>query len=677
MNYCIRNTRQEKCLNKSFMSHSKRNTLVFTVKDRCKVCYTCVRECPAKAIRIINGQAEVISERCIGCGNCVNVCNQGAKIFLDSRSEVKNLIDNSDMVIACIAPSFPAEFSDIQDYKILVGMIKELGFRLVIEVAFGADMITDEYKNQLICGNGKTYISSDCPAIVNYIEHYHPTLVERLSPIASPMVATARIIRRKYGNAAKVVFIGPCIAKKAESEEVDEALTFKELREMFSEYKITADTAVPSEFDPPHPGAGAIFPVSRGLLQNVGKGEDIIYGDTIVASGKTAFKNVIEEYENGNLKSKNLELLCCEGCIMGPGMTSRNKHFLKQEYISRYVKRILDDLDINLWLESKIEFETVNYSQTFQVRDRRLQNPENKDVIKVLSDMGKIDVKDHLNCGACGYGTCIEHAIAIVHGLAEHEMCLPFTIEKLHSSIENLNESSEQLANTQQALKHSEKLANMGQLSAGIAHELNNPLGVITMYSNILKEETPPESPFYSDLQLIVEQAERCKKIVGGLLNFARKNQIKKEEVNILKFVSHSLESIVLPDTINVQVFSEITESQVMLDADQFMQVLTNLEKNACEAMPDGGTVHIGISEDNGNAIIRISDDGIGIPSENMDKLFTPFFTTKEPGKGTGLGLPLVYGIIKMHNGQIQVESNADKSKGKTGTTFILTIPKY
>ena len=115
--------------------------------------------------------------------------------------------------------------------------------------------------------------------------------------------------------------------------------------------------------------------------------------------------------------------------------------------------------------------------------------------------MGKFTPQDHLNCGACGYDTCVEHAIAIVKGLAETEMCLPYAIEKLHDSIKNLNISNEKLATAKAALKQSEKLAHMGQLSAGIAHELNNPLGVITMYSNILMDEAPEDDPVREDLQ--------------------------------------------------------------------------------------------------------------------------------------------------------------------------------
>lgn len=659
------------------MGHAKRNKLVFTVKERCRVCFTCVRECPVKAIKIINGQAEVISERCIGCGNCVNVCSQKAKVYLDSKTSVKNLLLEDRNVVACIAPSFPAEFSDISDYRLLVGMIRKLGFCKVVEVAFGADIVAREYQKLLSLNNENSYISSDCPAIVYYIEHYHPLLFENLAPVVSPMVAVTRIIRNKYGTDTKVVFIGPCIAKKAESDELDEVITFKELREMLTESQLNAEKAEPFDFDPPHPGKGSIFPVSRGLLQTLGKDEDIVDGETIVASGKSNFREVIKEFENGELESKHLELLCCNGCIMGPGMTSQNKLFFKRTQISNYVREKLQTMNTEEWENSMDEYSAIDFSQKFQPKDRRLEKPEDDDIKMILAKMGKNCPEDHLNCGACGYDTCEEHAIAVVQGLAEDEMCLPYTIGKLHKTIGKLNVSNEKLASARIALKHSEKLANMGQLSAGIAHELNNPLGVITMYSNILKEEAGPDDPMKNDLELIVEQAERCKKIVGGLLNFARKNQVRLTEVNLENFVHHSIESLVVPENIKIQEAYILNDKTAQLDTDQMMQVLVNLEKNAVEAMPDGGILTIGLTDDENSVEIRISDTGIGIAPENMDKLFTPFYTTKQIGKGTGLGLPLAYGIVKMHKGQIHVTSNSDPEKGQTGTHFKITIPKY
>lgn len=659
------------------MAHSKKYAkLVYTVKDRCRVCFTCVRECPVKAIRIFNGQAEVIAERCIACGNCVRVCSQDAKVFIDSREQVKIFLKGERPVFGIIAPSFPAEFREIENYRVLVGMIKRLGFARVIEVSFGADMVAQEYSKLLGANGGKHYISSDCPAIVNYIENYHPNLVDSLAPIASPMVALTRVIREKYGEEPLIVFIGPCIAKKAESDEIDEAITFRELRKLFQEFDIIPESSKPADFDEPVSGKGAIFPVSRGLLITANKNDDLVEGNIMVADGRVNFREAVKEFENGLMDTQHLELLCCEGCIMGPGMTYGCKKFEGMARISEYVREKMENLDEEAWEKEVEAFSGLDYSQEFSKRERTPLQAPKEQVEEVLFKMGKVSEKDQLNCGACGYDTCVEHAVAIVKGLAENEMCLPYAIEKLHISLKDLNRSNEQLATTQLALRQSEKLASMGQLSAGIAHELNNPLGVITMYTNILKDETPPDSQVYKDLQLIVEQAERCRGIVGGLLNFARKNQVFLVETNMVEFVKRSVDSIIHPDNIEVIVENKLSDPIARIDKDQMMQVLTNLEKNAVEAMPKGGRLKITLSGSDHEVEMALSDTGIGIPEENMEKIFTPFFTTKEVGKGTGLGLPLIYGIVKMHRGQVQVTSNADPWKGDTGTIFTIKIPR-
>jgi len=651
--------------------------VVYTVRDKCRVCYTCVRECPAKAIKIINGQAEVIHERCIACGNCVSVCSQGAKAYKQSVEAILHLLEDKNIkTAACIAPSFPAEFVETDDYKVVVGMIRKLDFDYVTEVSFGADMVGIEYEKLLNNFNGKTLISSDCPAIVHYIRHYHPNLVENLAPVASPMIAASRVLKQKYGEDLKIVFIGPCIAKKTESDELDYVITFSELRDLFEEKNITFENSIPSDFDEPHSGRGAILPITRGLLQSMGKYESIDEKDIVAASGHTVFPDAIREFEDGSLKTNYLELLCCKGCVMGPGMSQTGQRFSKRTRVKKYVNDKLANFDYEKWLKDIEEFKHLDFSRNIDTADRRLKKPSKEQIDEVLFKLGKTTQESHLNCGACGYRTCEEHAIAIVEGLAEAEMCLPYTIEKLHKSVEELNVSHDKLAKAKQALKQSEKLASMGQLSAGIAHELNNPLGVITMYSNIVREELDVNSPHIQDLELIVEQAERCKNIVSGLLNFARKNQVKLQKCNFEDFVKHSFDNIIIQPNITTEFISEITTKYANLDSDQMMQVLTNLEKNAMEAMPDGGKLTVKISENSDDFIIDVIDTGTGISPENMDKIFTPFFTTKEVGKGTGLGLPLIYGIIKMHKGKIDVESNDNPLKKNTGTTFKISIPK-
>jgi len=654
--------------------------LVFTVKERCRLCYTCVRECPAKAIRIAGGQAEVITTRCIACGNCIKVCSQEAKVFYKEIEQVKRLIASYPKVIALVAPSFAAEFYDFDDYKTVVGILKSFGFSHVTEVSFGADLVARYYKEQL--NLDMPAISSDCPAIVAYIERYTPNLTNKLATVVSPMVAMARVVRKHYGADAKLVFIGPCLAKKAESEEIDAALTFREIREMMETQRIKPSKVIPAEFDPPLGGRGAIFPLSHGLLNTMEVNEDILSENVLVAGGRANFQDALREFEQGNLEGHHLHLLCCEGCILGPGMTPipntspTGLRFTKKARIIGYANRKMATLDKEQWQTYLEEYSRLDLSRVFQARDMTSVRPPNEQIKDVLYKMGKYSQQDHLNCGACGYDSCEEHAIAIINGLAETEMCLPYSIEKLHKYIRELNISKEKLATVQEALHHSEKLAGMGQLSAGIAHELNNPLGVITMYSNILKEELPSDSPMLLDIDLIVEQADRCRKIVGGLLNFARKNQLNLSETDIVKLARHSVDAVIIPENIHIRFNAQVTDPIANIDYDQMTQVCTNLLKNAVEAMSDKGEIIFDIFDSNDQFTISITDNGSGIQPENMDKLFTPFFTTKGIGKGTGLGLPIIYGIVKMHKGDVHVKSNVDPAKGPTGTAFTITIPR-
>ncbi len=655
--------------------------LVTTIRERCRLCYTCVRECPAKAIRIANGQAEVLSERCIGCGNCVRVCSQGAKQVCSGIEDVERLLAAGGELTAIIAPSFPAEFTEV-DYEYFVAMVRAMGFKYVHEVGFGADLVAAEYQRLVRLHPRERFIATTCPAIVGYVERYHPEVVRALAPIVSPMIATARGLRRLYGQALRIVFVGPCIAKKGEAAsagiagEIDAVLTFSELREMFRRHSIKPEAVTPSDFDPPHAGMGALFPLSRGLLQVAQIPEDLLSGAVVAADGRSEFVEAIKEFERGDLDAKLLEVVACNGCIMGPGSTSRAPLFSRRAQVSRYAKRRMSESDREHWHEHMSKLCEVDLGRPFQSHDQRIAVPSSEQLAAIMERMGKLSPEDELNCGACGYETCREHAMAIYRGLAESEMCLPYTIEQLRQTCGELAHSNKQLASTQEALMQSEKLASMGQLAAGIAHEVNNPLGTVLMLSHILLEEAPLDGSMREDLALIVQEADRCKKIVSGLLQFARKNKVDLENVDLREVVARCVRALNPPGSISVRTFHEDGNPWAEVDRDQIAQVLTNLAHNALAAMPEGGELVFRTDGDEHSVRILVSDTGVGIPEGNLRKIFEPFFTTKPPGIGTGLGLAVTYGIVKMHHGDIRVESNGDPTKGPTGTTFTVTLPR-
>lgn len=663
------------------MKESADVELVRTIRERCRVCYTCVRECPAKAIRVVGGQAEVIPGRCIGCGNCVKMCSQRAKEVYDSVPAVRALLAAKVPVAAVLAPSFPAEFAECE-YPFLVGALRQLGFQYVAEVAAGADLVARAYQRLLEESPDRSYIATTCPAIIAYVERYFPSLIPSLAPIVSPMAAMSRALRRMYGMPLQVVFIGPCIAKKGEAlghslaDEIDEVLTFVELRGMIREAGLTRETVTPSEFDPPLAGPGALFPISRGLLQAAEIREDLTTGNVVVAEGRAGFVEAIKEFSTGHCHPRLLEILACEGCIMGPGIVNEAPLFRRRSRVSDYARARLKQLDWPAWEVQMAVLSDLDLHRDFVEDDQRMPDPSRPELEAILTRMGKCTPEDELNCGACGYDTCEEHAIAVYKGLAQSEMCLPYTIDRLRETINNLAVSNEKLERTQEVLMQAEKLASMGQLAAGIAHELNNPLGVVLMYAHLLSEEYGVQEALRDDLNMITAQADRCKRIVSGLLHFARQNQVNLETVDVCETVENCLRLVALPERVQVRILHEIEDPMAAMDRDQITQVLINLIGNACQAMPEGGTLTVHTVGDADAVQVQVSDTGLGIPKENLSKIFEPFFTTKEMGKGTGMGLAVSYGIVKMHRGNIQVESNADPQAGPTGTTITVSLPR-
>jgi iron only hydrogenase large subunit-like protein/nitrogen-specific signal transduction histidine kinase len=640
-----------------------------------------VRECPAKAIRIATGQAEVIPERCIGCGNCVRVCSQRAKKVLGAVEQTGALLAGGARVAAMVAPSFPAEFTDC-DERQLVGMLRAMGFAHVHEVAFGADLVADRYRRLLAEIDGKRFIATSCPAIFGYVEKYYPHLVGSLAPIVSPMVATARVVRRLHGPGVRTVFIGPCIAKKGEAAseripgEVNAVLTFVELREMLRERGLAASSVAAGAFDPPHAVAGGLFPIARGLLQAADVKEDLAAGRVVAAEGRDSFVDAIGEFESGDLDAKLLEVLCCKGCIMGAGMSCHTPQFSRRSRISQHMRRREAEIDRPEWLAAMERFADLDLSRGFAANDQRIPVPLEAQLADIMGRMGKFTPDDELNCGACGYETCREHAVAIYKGFAESEMCLPHTIDQLRRAVRELAVSNEQLGAAQEALMQSEKLASMGQLAAGIAHEVNNPLGVVLMYAHLMIEECDRKSRMYEDLAMIVEQADRCKKIVAGLLHFARQNKALLAPTDLADLVDRALRALPPPEGVTVCVEHQPGDRTAEVDRDQIIQVLTNLVSNAYAAMPAGGTLTISTAAAGDEVRLSVADTGVGVPRENLAKIFEPFFTTKQIGKGTGLGLAVTYGIVKMHCGDIRVGSNADPAAGPTGSTFTVTLPR-
>jgi len=238
-----------------------------------------------------------------------------------------------------------------------------------------------------------------------------------------------------------------------------------------------------------------------------------------------------------------------------------------------------------------------------------------------------------------------------------------------------VDERTKELTEMQAHLVQSEKLASLGKLAAGIAHEINNPLGGILIYSHLLLEDVDKKSPLHENLKKIVKETTRCKDIVKGLLEFARPKEPEMSLINISETVEKSLaimEGQALFQNINIKRSFVSDLPKIVADSAQLQQVFINIILNAAEAMDGNGvlTLSTALNEDNTHIEVKFSDTGHGIKEEDNKRLFEPFFSTKEVGKGTGLGLAISYSIIQKHQGTIGVESKAGK-----GSIFTVKLP--
>ena len=396
----------------------------------------------------------------------------------------------------------------------------------------------------------------------------------------------------------------------------------------------------------------------------------------MATDGLHNFMNALNEFAAGSMEANLVELLSCNGCIAGPGLSSKEDLFQRRARVSHYTRYRERTQDPEQWQKTIDHFANLDLTRTYRTLDQRVTEINEGSIADIMRRMGKQSAEDELNCGACGYPSCREHAIAVHKGLAESEMCLPYVISDHLKTILELSHLNDRLATTQETLMHSERLASMGQLAAGVAHEINNPLGVVIMYTNLLLEECEKDAEIRDDLKMIAEQANRCKRIVAGLLDFARQNKVAHQAINVRDLVVSTLQNLAKPANVELEIEHQENDPVAEVDQDQMVQVLINLVGNAYDAMPEGGKLWVRTKGDDSWIIFEVQDTGTGIPRENMNKLFEPFFTTKMMGKGTGLGLPVVYGIVKLHRGDISVESNADPTQGPTGSTFRVKLPR-
>lgn len=407
---------------------------VIDFKDaRCRHCYKCVRNCEVKAILVRNEQAHIMEDNCIHCGHCLEVCPQNAKTFASDMERVKGYLGQGKRVIISIAPSYLGVLEYEKPGQV-VSALKKLGFYEVRETAEGAALVTREYRKLLAEGRMKNIITTCCPSVNDLVEKYYPSLTPLLAPVVSPMVAHGRLIKSIYGEDVKVVFLGPCIAKKEEAigdkrvrGAIDAILTFEEIVKWWKEEGIDLCRCEEEPMGNPSPKVNQLYPVSGGVITSVlaAVPEENYY--KVHIDGLKACMELFEELEKGEIEHCFFEVNVCEGgCIKGPASDKWQQSLIKaKKGIEEQVKHREEAEEI---VQNGVEM----YKE-FTDRHVREQEPTKEQMEEVLHAMGKYTAADELNCGACGYPTCRAKATAIFQNKAEVSMCLPYALAQAES----------------------------------------------------------------------------------------------------------------------------------------------------------------------------------------------------------------------------------------------------
>lgn len=398
---------------------------VYTIEAECQDCYKCVRHCPVKAIQVRDGHAAVIPEMCVACGNCVEVCPVKAKQVRNGTGRARRLLAETLPVYVSLAPSWVSEFRGVSAAH-LVRALKELGVAGVSETALGAQLVSAEIARELDGGSPGLLLSSACPTSVDFIRKYLPELAGRITPVASPLIAHCRLLRDTFGENIRTIFIGPCIAKKNESDRhpdlLNLALTYPELRQLFREEGIDPARVTPraeDSFIPEAAEEGARYPIEGGMNDTIAfqtRNRKVHYVTLSGLENIDLALSGIRELPKG--ETVFVEMLACHGgCVHGPCAEHDSPGLLERLRVLNYAR---------LPEQPRRRTAKGGIGDDFPAAAFEPPVPGINEIAAALRSIGKNSPEDELNCDGCGYDTCRNFAQALLAGRAEPSMCVSY-----------------------------------------------------------------------------------------------------------------------------------------------------------------------------------------------------------------------------------------------------------
>ncbi len=516
---------------------------IYSEETRCRDCYRCIRECPVKAIRVVDGEAEVVPDRCILCGRCVEVCPVGAKKIRDDLRRVLHLLKRKSRVILSLAPSFAGEFRGILPEQI-VSAAKVLGFFGVSETALGAEEVSAALRQNLSAENKPMVISTACPSAVELVRKYYPEFTQNLSELHSPLLSHCVMLKQIYDSDIGIVFAGPCVAKKKEADQfpdlLDIAITFNDLKQWFNSSCIDLRLQVTDENDvfiPRNSENGSLYPIEGGMISTL-SGKDFGYR-YMTLSGISTIQRAFDEMSgHGGEGALFLELLACEnGCIGGPGCSSSTS--------------IGSRLAVLNYAESKKgEPDGLYSSGISHSYSPELISPGeiSGDLItEALCSIGKFTEEEELNCDSCGYGTCKNFARALLTGQAEPCMCSSYMRQlaqkKANALIKTIPygvvivDSSLQIIDSNDHFTEmlGEEAASLARLIPGlIGADISRVVPFYRLFKNVLEsgEDITQQFVKHRDnvMAVTVFTVERSR-IAGAIIRDATLSESKREQI--------------------------------------------------------------------------------------------------------------------------------------------------
>lgn len=683
-------------------------------EENCINCHQCIAVCPVKVCS--DGSGNVVkfnNQLCIGCGRCIEACikshggivEKSARFPIDDAPQFMARLPEREMV-ALVAPSAQSNFP----LKKLITALKMLGIKAVYDVSLGAEITVASYHELITSGKVRLpLIAQPCPAIVKYIEIYQPGLLKHLAPSGSPVHDTAVYIKSLHPD-SELVFISPCLAKRREfqdSQVVQYNVIYHSIDKIFKDNNIELDNLEDSDFDNQVPAGIATNFSSPGGL---GECYQFNYPETPASEirrieGPLVYDKYLPELQMAIFKKNPdlpmiVDILSCEkGCNMGPGCIN-HRHSLDQIERAITVRSEQSRADESRRQQLQDFLQDVIKQHDFDYRlyqnlsaNNTLKLPSETELHKIYHAMHKTEPKDFRNCAACGYNSCYHMAIAIFNGLNKGENCHLYQEKELrleqnilNEMVEELAQLNEQLQNEfyerkqqEQLLVQNSKLAAMGEMIGMIAHQWRQPLSSIsTLAGNLqvyLDLDMFDKNQFTELLNDINAHAQYLSNTINDFRHFFKPdnpqdmvvmNQVIEDTLNI---IGKSLEYK------NVELVKDYSFSTPILTyPNELMQVFLNLIKNASDAFVDKGVPKPQITirgfETEDYLEVEIYDNAGGIPEEIMDKIFDPYFSTKGPGIGTGLGLYMSRTIVQEHcRGQLWARNTEE------GACFTLKLP--